>query len=277
MNLDVEYLRGWNGSEESHNEQVTSSLVERFNATFDLTGDISDGAVAPLLLHLCLNATVAPTSALGPDGHPTRGGFLPPVPLLRRMWAGGAFTFHDNIRIGETVTRHSKIKDVVVKQGRTGQLCFVTVDHEIESDGRRVITERHDIVYRGADNANTDSRPSAATPEGIYCKLFVPSPTLLFRYSALTFNGHRIHYDAPYVREVEAYPGLIVHGPLQATMLVHFAASIRGKPPFKFNFRSHYPLFDDADFALNAIDDGDTMKLWTSRVNGPTAMEAKAQ
>ncbi|EFG35842.1 hypothetical protein BAZG_02132 [Brucella sp. NVSL 07-0026] len=276
MELNIEQLRSWIGREETRHELVTPSLVERFNATFDHEGDTANDAVAPLLIHLCLTQPAALTSRLGPDGHPARGGFLPPVPLPRRMWAGGAFTFRDDIRVGDIVTRTSRIQDVVVKEGRTGTLCFVTVGHEFHSNGRHAVTERQDIVYCGADMSNPAAKTQPAVPHGPHCRFITPSAPLLFRYSALTFNGHRIHYDAPYVRNVENYPGLIVHGPMQATMLVRFATEIRGKPPVRFDFRSLSPLFDDADFTLNAIDDGEGLKLWTSYANGPVAMEARA-
>jgi 3-methylfumaryl-CoA hydratase len=276
MELDVESLRSWIGREEAREELVTPSLAERFNATFNLTDDTANGATAPLLIHLCLAPPAAPTSGLGPDGHPARGGFLPPVPLPRRMWAGGAFTFHNDIHIGETVTRRSRIQDVVVKQGRTGTLCFVTVNHEFHSDGRHVITERHDIVYRGADAARAATKTASPAAHGTHRRVIYPSTALLFRYSALTFNGHRIHYDAPYVRNVEGYPGLIVHGPMQATMLVQFAADLRGKRPTQFDFRSLSPIFDDGDFTLNAVEEHGGLKLWTSYIDGPVAMEARA-
>lgn len=277
MELNLEQLRGWIGREETRSEIVTPALAERFNATFDRADSTSMGAIAPLLIHLCLAPPAAPTSALGPDGHPARGCFLPPVPLPRRMWAGGAFAFHDDIRIGETVTRRSRISDVVVKEGRTGVLCFVTVEHNFDSDGRAVITERHDIVYRGVDATGSSVKAQPPAPEGRHRKTVTPSSALLFRYSALTFNGHRIHYDAPYVKGVENYPGLIVHGPLQATMLVHLAEKVRGQRPTRFTFRSLSPLFDHADFTLNAEPDGDALKLWTSYVKGPVAMEARAE
>ncbi len=277
MQLDVEHLRGWIGREETRFELLTPSFTERFNATFDRSGDVTVGAVAPVMIHLCLAPPAAPTAELGDDGHPVRGGFLPPVPLPRRMWAGGAFTFHDDIRIGQTVTRRSRINDVVVKEGRTGTLCFVTVEHQFDSDGRAVLTERHDIVYRGTDAAGTTPKAPSPAAEGKHRRTVHPSPALLFRYSALTFNGHRIHYDSPYVREVEQYPGLIVHGPMQATMLVQYAEAIRGKRPTRFDFRSLSPLFDDADFTLNAEEDGDGLKLWTSYPGGPLAMEARAE
>lgn len=275
--LDIDHLRQWIGHEEIKSEQVTPALVDRFRATFDQEGEAQDGDIAPVMIHLCLAPPTAPTSGLGPDGHPARGGFLPPVPLPRRMWAGGAFTFHDDIRVGALVKRHSTIRDVAVKEGRTGLLCFVTVDHEISADGRAVLTERQDIVYRDVD---APGGPARKTPEpaahGTHRVTVVPSAPLLFRYSALTFNGHRIHYDNPYVTGVEGYPGLIVHGPMQATQLVQFAEKIRGKRPARFDFRSLSPLFDIADYTLNAAADGEGLRLWTSGVDGPVAMEARA-
>lgn len=274
--MDIQHLRKWIGRTETQSEWVTPSLVQRFNATFDREGETGAGSAAPLLVHLCLAPPAAPTSQLGPDGHPARGGFLPPVPLPRRMWAGGAFTFHDVIRVGETVTRNSNIQDVVVKEGRSGTLCFVTVVHGIDSDGRAVLTERQDIVYRGPDAEGAAAKALPAAPHGAHRVQVNPSAALLFRYSALTFNGHRIHYDAPYVRDEEGYPGLIVHGPMQATMLAQFAETIKGAPPAQFDFRSLSPLFDDADFTLNATVEGAGLRLWTAYVDGPVAMEATA-
>ncbi len=282
MELDIDHLRGWIGREETRAEAVTPALAERFNATFDRADETGAGATAPLLIHLCLAQPAAATASLGADGHPARGGFLPPVPLPRRMWAGGGFTFHGDIRIGETVTRRSTITDVTVKEGRSGTLCFVTVTHDIDADGRPVMTERQDIVYRGFEAPGGGGAPSGGAktpptaPEGEHRRAVTPSAPLLFRYSALTFNGHRIHYDAPYARAEEGYPGLVVHGPMQATMLAQFAADIRGLRPARFEFRSLAPLFDTGDFTLNGADDGDGLKLWTARIGGPVAMEARA-
>ncbi len=274
--LDLEDLRHWIGQSESRSELVTGAMVDRFRSTFDQEGDVAEGNVAPVMIHLCVAPPAAPTGGLGPDGHPARGGFLPPVPPPRRMWAGGAFTFHDDIRVGERVARTSTIRDVTLKEGRTGSLCFVTVDHRIESAGRLVIEERQDIVYRGADAPRAPGeRPEPAAP-GTHRVVVVPSAALLFRYSALTFNGHRIHYDAPYATGVEGYPGLVVHGPLQATMLVQLAERLHGRRPARFDFRSLSPLFDDADFTLNADEDGGDLRLWTAGVGGPVAMEARA-
>lgn len=273
--LDMEALRNWIGRSETRSEMLTAGLVERFNATFGRTGLLGDGADAPLLIHLCLTQPAVPAGELGPDGHPARGGFLPPVPLPRRMWAGGAMSFHRPLRIGSTVTRHSTIRDTVLKQGRTGPLCFVTVDHEISDEDGTVLTERQDIVYRDADSSTPQTQPVSAE-EGGHRKRIAIDPVLLFRYSALTFNGHRIHYDQPYVTAEEGYPGLIVHGPLQATLLAHYAADLRGAPPADFRFRSFSPLFDTADLTLNAQETTDGMKLWTARPGGPVAMEAMA-
>jgi 3-methylfumaryl-CoA hydratase len=279
VTLDIDHLRTWIGREEVQSELVTTALVQRFNATFDRESSLEEGGGAPLLIHLCLAQPAVATAELGPDGHPARGDFLPPVPLPRRMWAGGQFTFHDDIRIGELVRRRSEIEGVTVKQGRSGVLCFVTVTHHIESAGRKVLTERQDIVYRevpAADTAPPKTAPDPA-PSGQHSRKIAATPTLLFRYSALTFNGHRIHYDAPYVKRDEGYPGLIVHGPMQATMLAQYAADLRGATPAQFAFRSLSPIFDTSDFTLNARDGKDAMKLWSAADAGPVAMEATAQ
>lgn len=274
MTLDIDRLRSWIGRQETDSEVLTDTKARQFNATFDRTSDTAPGAEAPLLIHLCLAQPVAPMSALGRDGHPALGGFLPPVPLPRRMWAGGAFTFRAPIRIGASVTRRSTVTDVQVKQGRTGPLCFVTVSHEITSDGAPALTERQDIVYREA-SAVAKSEPSAARP-GPHSRSLAPTSTLLFRYSALTFNGHRIHYDMPFATGTEGYPGLVVHGPLQATLLCHYAQGIKRLAPKHFRFRSLSPLFDDTDLTLNAEETPEGLRLWTARPGGPEAMEATA-
>jgi 3-methylfumaryl-CoA hydratase len=277
MDLDIDHLRSWIGREERAEELLTPALAARFNATFDRSGPLEPGAEAPLLIHLCLCLPAVPTAELGADGHPERGGFLPPVPLPRRMWAGGAFAFHAPIQVGATVTRRSVIRDVALKEGRTGRLCFVTVEHQIASDGAPALTERHDIVYREADTAGAAPAAPPAAPRGEESRVIPASPVFLFRYSALTFNGHRIHYDAPYVTGVEGYPGLIVHGPLQATLLCQYAAELKGHPPALFEFRSRAPIFDTQDFTLNASAEGDGLKLWTAAPGGPVAMEAAAR
>ncbi|RAP43237.1 protein dehydratase [Rhodovulum viride] len=274
MDLDIEHLRGWIGREETATERLTPDLVRRFAATFDRTWPLQPGNEAPLLIHFCLAQPTVPGAELGPDGHPARGGFLPPVPLPRRMWAGGAFRFHTPLRVGDSVTRRSTIADVTLKHGRSGPLLFVTVEHKIRARGRLALTERQDLVYRAA----APFSPPAADPaaQGSSVRRLMPGPVMLFRYSALTFNGHRIHYDAPYAREVEGYPGLVVHGPMQATLLVQFAADLKGSCPSRFAFRSVSTVFDTAEMEMHANCEGDSLRLWTAQVGGPVAMEATA-
>jgi 3-methylfumaryl-CoA hydratase len=274
--LDIAHLRSWIGREEEASEVVTPELVQKFRATLDLPGGKpAPGEPAPPLIHLCLAQPAVPQSGLGPDGHPARGGFLPPVPLPRRMWAGGEFAFRQDIRVGDVVRRVSRIAEVVLKEGRTGPLCFVTVRHRVEAADAIALEERQDIVYRAADTVGA-VKPMVPAEAGSQQREVDPSPVLLFRYSALTFNGHRIHYDRRYATEVEGYPGLVVHGPLQATWLLNFAASIRGTPPSRFSFRGLSTLFDDDAVRLHAREDGDRLKLWTARDGGPVAMSAEA-
>lgn len=277
--LDLDHLRSWIGREETAEELVTAALVQRFRATFDdEPGAPEMGAPAPRFLHLCLAQPAAPTRALGPDGHPARGGFLPPVPLPRRMWAGGTVSFEGDLKVGDTMRRTSRVEDLSVKEGRTGTLCFVTVMHTITAGERRVLTERQDIVYRGLDAPGAPARALPAAAEGTFRREIDPSPALLFRYSALTFNGHRIHYDNPYVTRVEGYPGLVVHGPMQATLLYRFAAELLGRPLAHFSFKGLSPLFDVSPFFLNAQESAPgALRLWTAVPGGPEAMVAEAR
>jgi len=268
--IDIDHLRGWIGREQTASELLTDGLVERFRATLELSAE----ETAPRLIHLCLAPPAVPNGETGPDGHPARGGFLPPVPLPSRMWAGGAFDFHDDPRVGERVVRHSRIREVTLKQGRTGPLCFVTVDHRISTGDRLLVEERQDIVYRGATHGAPPRRQDR--PKGAHHRHVAASPLVLFRYSALTFNGHRIHYDQPYATGVEGYPGLVVHGPLQATWLYHFAAGILGAPPARFAFRGVGPLFDCDTVSLNAETDTTGLRLWTAAGDGSVGMEAEA-
>lgn len=277
MDIDIDHLRSWIGRDQQDSETLTPTLVRQFNATFDREAEVQDGQAAPQLIHLCLAQPIAPMSKLGRDGHPALGGFLPPVPLPRRMWAGGSFEFHGDIRVGEPVTRRSTIRDVQLKQGRSGLLCFVTVEHEVSSDGRVVLSERQDIVYRDVALPGAPVKTPEAAEPARQSREITPTATLLFRYSAMTFNGHRIHYDRSFATETEGYPGLIVHGPMQATMLCHYAAELQGAKPKSFTFRSLSPIFDDANFTLNAERSEQGMRLWTAKAAGPVAMEAQAK
>lgn len=270
--IDIDHLRDWIGRSETARDTITPRLVEELRATLDR--DPPDASM-PLAIHWCLAPPAAPASAIGPDGHPARGGFLPPVPLPRRMWAGGSLAFHDSLREGDEVERRSRVADVAAKHGRTGALCFVTVEHEIATPRGIAITERQDIVYRALDGG-TSKPPKQALPEAEFRQEMRADPVLLFRYSALTFNGHRIHYDRSYATEVEGYPGLIVHGPLQATLLVEYAARIEGRSPKSFNFCGLQPLFDFIPFALCARRGESGFDLWIETAEGARTMQARA-
>lgn len=275
--IDTDHLRQWIGRQESRSERLDDALTDRFKATFDLAGATQDGDVAPLLIHYCLALPVTATAGLGQDGHPVRGGFLPPVPLPRRMWAGGSIVFHGDLRVGDRVTRRSTIRDVAVKQGRSGMLCFVTVDHRIESGGRLAVEERQDIVFRGEEaQSGPEPKRAAAAASGTECRRLAASAALLFRYSALTFNSHRIHYDTPYATQIDGYPGLVIHGPMQATLLAQFAEKLMGSGLRRLDYRALSPLFAISDFTLNAEKEAEGLRLWTAQVDGPVAMEARA-
>ncbi|WP_298213718.1 MaoC family dehydratase N-terminal domain-containing protein [Acidocella sp.] len=280
--LDMAALRQWIGRTEAVTDLVTPRLAREAHATLDHEGaPPAPGEPAPLAIHWCLAPPAAPSAALGEDGHPRRGGFLPPVPLPRRMWAGSALRFMDRLRVGNEVERRSRIADVTAKEGRSGLLCFVTVEHEIHTPRGLAITERQDIVYRPAPPPGPPpaARPVPLPPVApgvIAHRERQATPPLLFRYSALTFNGHRIHYDWPYVTGVEGYPGLIVHGPLQATLLLEFAAACRGAPPRAFSFRGLNPLFDFMPFRLCAEDAAEGLALRVE-TGAARTMEATAQ
>jgi 3-methylfumaryl-CoA hydratase len=282
--LDIGTLRQWIGREERASDTVAPRLVRSLRATLDQDpGDPQVGEPAPLAVHWCLAPAIAVAGGLGPDGHPARGGFLPPVPLPRRMWAGSALDIADDLRVGDVVERISRIADVTLKEGRTGQLCFVSVDHEFSTPRGIALRERQNIVYRDLDrreNASTPTTKPAAAPatKPTWQRQVRGDPVLLFRYSALTFNGHRIHYDRSYCVEEESYPGLIVHGPLQATLLLMLAASVRGGvTPKRFEFRGVNPLFDGGDFTVNAIADGDDLDLWVADRQGQATMKGQAR
>jgi 3-methylfumaryl-CoA hydratase len=276
MTLDTEHLKRWIGRKDTAQELLTQTIVERFNATFDRVLPVAEGDAAPLMVHFCLCQPSVPTGMLATDGHPEKGGFLPPVPLPRRMWAGGEIEFHRDIRVGDMVSRVSEIANVQLKEGKTGPLCFVTVNHQISANGQLALLERQDIVYREAQTSVPAPVAKAADP-GENTKPVNASAPFLFRYSALTFNAHRIHYDAPYATAEEHYPGLVVHGPVQATLLCQFAADLKSQSPMAFAFRSSSPLFGPSELTLNATQSGAELKLWTAAHGGPAAMKATAR
>jgi len=280
--MDLQHLADWIGRTESRTDHVTPTPVAALAATLDREFDIAAGTGAPLppLWHWLYFTPLAPQREIGADGHPKRGGFLPPVPLPRRMWAGGRLEFVRPVRVGDALSRLSRIASVEVKEGRSGTLVFVTVRHEYTDAAGVVLTEEHDIVYRDnpGPGAKTPS-PQPAPTDAAFSREIIPDPVLLFRYSALTFNGHRIHYDRPYVTEVEGYPGLIVHGPLIATLLLDLLS--REMPQARvraFEFRAVRPVFDIHRFTVcgKRNDDG-TVALWTRDHEGCLTMQAQAR
>jgi 3-methylfumaryl-CoA hydratase len=277
--LDLDHLRQWIGRGTEASDIVTAQLVKGLRATlFQEIGDPTAGDAAPFTTHWCLAQPVFPMSMLGPDGHPTRGGFLPPVPLPRRMWAGGELEFLDTLRVGDDTKRTSRIADVTVKTGSTGTLCFVSVDHVVTTPRGIAIRERQDIVYRDISTTQPPVKTPPPAPVAKHRETHTSDPVLLFRYSALTFNGHRIHYDRDYVTKVEGYPGLIFHGPLQAALIVEFAAKLHdGQPPQKFSYRGVQPLFEGSEFSVNANATSDGMELWTANAEGQPTMKGTAR
>jgi 3-methylfumaryl-CoA hydratase len=276
-------LQAWIGRSETVRDHIGSTPVEALDATLDHPPrDVARGTPLPPLWHWLYFLPLHRQSEIGPDGHARRGGFLPPVPLPRRMWAGSQFEFRAPVRVGDDVERRSTIAGVTTKQGRTGPLVFVKVRHEVRCNGAAepAIVEFHDIVYREARRPGDVEPPPQAAPAGAaWQREIVPDDVLLFRYSALTFNGHRIHYDRKYVTEVEGYPGLIVHGPLIATLLMDL---VRRHAPdadvAAFRFKAVRPTFDLNPFRVNGQlqDDGKTVRLWAQDHEGWLTMDAVA-
>lgn len=280
---DLSHLRQWIGRSETLNGEITRAPVRALNATFDYPDlDITAGMPLPPLWHWLYFLPTHRQSELGPDGHARRGGFLPPVPLQRRMWAGSQFEFHSPLNVDDSVRRVSTIDDVAVKEGRTGRLVFVKVRHELFRAGRseKAITEFHDIVYRDAKRpGDVEPAPTQAQTGAPWQRQVEPDDVLLFRYSALTFNGHRIHYDREYVTQVEGYPGLVVHGPLIATLLIDLVRrQAPGRDIASFQFKAVRPTFDGKAFSLNGAPsaDGRTVSLWAADHDGWLTMQATA-
>lgn len=248
--IDVDQLRRWIGRSRTDEDVIAGRHARLMAATVDHPAPerIRDGEPLPPLWHWLYFLDAAPTREVGRDGHAARGEFLPPVPLSNRMWAGGRVRFLAPVTIGATVRRVSEILRVEHKLGRAGDLVFVTVLHTLGSSaGELLVREEHDIVYKDPSPPPAATGGTSAAASGTeaaqHTRRFTPTPVTLFRYSALTFNGHRIHYDADYCRDVEGYPNLVVHGPLVATLLANFAEDIGGAPIRDFTYRAMSPAF----------------------------------
>lgn len=277
-------LQAWAGRRETLHDDITAAPLRGLSATLDRDDPPpTPGALLPPLWHWLYFLPQPPQSQLGPDGHAKRGGFLPPVPLPRRMWAGGRLEWQSGnpLKLGDTVRRESTIQSVTHKAGRSGDLVFVLVRHEVHNAKGLALTEEHDIVYRPAARPGDPVPPPTAAQAGAaWQREVVPDDVLLFRYSALTFNGHRIHYDRQYVTQVEGYPGLIVHGPLIATLLVDLLRRQRPDAIVKrFSFKAVRPTFDLHPFRLNGQPsaDGKGAHLWAQDHDGWLTMQAEAE
>jgi 3-methylfumaryl-CoA hydratase len=266
-------LQAWLGRSERRTDFVAAALVAALAAALDRDEpEPLPGSDVPPLAHWLCFQPLARQSEIGADGHPRRGGFLPPVALPRRMWAGGRLVFHHPLQIGDEVTRDSRIVAIDVKDGRSGRLVFVTVRHAIANARGVAISEEQDLVYRAP-------APQPAPADATFSRTVTPDPVLLFRYSALTFNGHRIHYDRDYATGVEGYPGLVVHGPLIATLLVDALLARHPRARLThFAFTAVRPLFDVEPFTVCGRDDGGAaVPLWAADARGALAMRAEAK
>ena len=275
-----EHLRGWVGKKEVRSDSLTAWPIAALAATLDepeLAVDI--GSPVPNGWHWIFFLEAKPASELGSDGHPKRGGFLPPVPLPRRMWAGGRLEFIQPLKIGDPITRESEILSVEPKSGRSGTLVFVTVRHTIKAAGTIAIIEEQDIVYREAAQKGEPLPPGKPAPgNAAWSRRVMPDSTLLFRYSALTFNGHRIHYDKDYATNEEHYPGLVVHGPMQATLLLDLCRQNARRTLKQFEYRAQHPLFAGRAFTVNGNFDvaASQADVWTANDAGNYAMRGTA-
>lgn len=277
--LDIDQLRKWVGKSEQCAEQIAPFPSRALAATLDREDPPYEaGSALPPLWQWMHFLTISPLREAGADGHPKRGGFLPPVPLPRRMWAGSRLEFIQPLRIGETATKTSTILKVDHKSGRTGDLVFVTVRHAYACSSGLAINEEHDIVYRDAPAPGTPApSPPPARSDATWRRAIHPDPVLLFRYSALTFNSHRIHYDLPYVTGEEGYAGLIVHGPLIATLMLDLVRREQpGATVKSFSFRAVSPVISGAPFEVQGKPNGNEVELWAVNGSGGLAMEGKA-
>lgn len=248
---------------------ISERMIAEFEAT--LSPHLFANGAAPLGIHWCLSPDVVVPEQIGGDGHPKLGTFLPDVGLPRRMWAGGEVTFHGQFKIDDVVKKHSEIADVSFKEGKSGTLCFFKINHRYSVDDRLIVAERQDVVYREAVSAGKIAAQPAVSPQGTVWSV-APTSIMLFRYSAMTFNGHRIHYDDPYARNIEGYEGLVIHGPMQATLMLNLAASTLGYAPTTFSYRGVSPLILGEPFVVDAIKTDGAVSVQTISSSGVVTM-----
>ena len=278
--VDIDHLRKWIGKIDNVTDYVTPIVEQRYRATLNMDiGNPKDGDPVTSGLHWMLGWNLVKNDELGVDSHPALGEFLPPVPLPRRMWAGSEIKVLKPIRVGDKVIKQSTVADIQVKEGRTGLLCFVTAEYNFLVNDEVTINEKHNIVYRDISKSGGGSGYSKEIPEraDLSEKIFM-HPTILFRYSAIGFVGHRIHYDHPYTINEENYPGLIVHGPLQATYLLRAAEKLMGKPVKSFTHKVMAPVFANSEYivGVDKMDDG-SVSCWGATKEFGVTMRAEAK
>ena len=278
--VDIDHLRKWIGKIDNVTDYVTPIVEQRYRATLNMDiGNPKDGDPVTSGLHWMLGWNLVKNDELGVDSHPALGEFLPPVPLPRRMWAGSEIKVLKPIRVGDKVIKQSTVADIQVKEGRTGLLCFVTAEYNFLVNNEVTINEKHNIVYRDISKSGGGSGYSKDIPEkaDLSEKIFM-HPTILFRYSAIGFVGHRIHYDHPYTVNEENYPGLIVHGPLQSTYLLRAAEKLMGKPVKSFTHKVMAPVFADSEYmvGVDKMDDG-SVSCWGATKEFGVTMRAEAK
>ncbi len=282
MTLDINHLRQWIGRTQEASDVVTVAPLACLNATLDRDDpEPRSGDLLPPSGHWLYFLPCTRQSELDENGHAKKGDFLPPVPLELRMWAGGRIHFVAPLRVGDAITRTSEVMDVSLKEGKSGPLVFVVERHRVSGPDGLAIEEDHDIVYRGAPPQSTLPPPPPAPVqpgETVWQRTIDPDPVLLFRYSALIFNGHRIHFDRDYVTKDEGYPGLIVHGPLIATLLMDLC---RREAPdrqlVRFDYRARGPIFDLGPFSVNGRPSDRGAELWALDHQGRLAMTGDAE
>jgi len=274
-------LTAWLGRQQTLEDEITLWPAQALAATLGLPTTLAKGSALPPLWHWLYFLPLAPAATIGPDGHPETGNFLPPVALPRRMWAGGRLAFHRDLHIGDCLRRVSTVSDITEKEGASGRLVFVTVTHDIYSGTELLLAEQQDLVYRAAANGVNSAAPQGRIAErqgqpATWHTSINPDPVLLFRYAALTFNGHRIHYDQDYAQQQEGYPERVVQGPLIATLLLNLAQQRAPHMPVQsFSFRARAPLFALRPFTLHARAHPDNIELWAADQHGREAMTAE--
>ena len=272
-----ERFEDWIGRTETAEDILTPRMAAHMAASLGARS-VEPGDALPVGWQWMVCADGPAAGELARDGLPERSGILPPITLPRRMWAGGNMRFHQPLRVGEKVRRTTKIKDITFKEGRSGAIAFVKIGFAYSGEQGLAIEEQQDIAFRAERKPGEALPPPVAAPcEALWRRTIEPDPVLLFRYSALTFNSHRIHYDQPYVTEVEGYPGLLVHGPLIATLLFDLMRRNTDKAPAQLSYRAMRPLFDTAPFEVCGApsEDGKGCTLWALDPEGAVAMQVE--